>query len=405
MLEDFQVGLTYCFCVDDAVSGSISHDPIPCLSVSDFFIGVIVGSAGVTALPMARLFANYGPHYMAASLLIAGILELAFGLARLSPLADVITGPVIAGFLNSLAIFIIQSQLKIFKSAPGVWLTGSAMTSSLVISTISAGLILGFTKIRDQIKIPPQLVAIVVATLLSQFLHFPIKTLGSFAGPGGLQGGLPVVRGWPAIPWTTATLKIIGSAAVGVAMVCILETLLAGRISCGNYRCDDPDHQGDEPNRSIIGLGIGNLLSAFVGGFGGCGLIPNTLLNGASGGRGPFSVLSYSISMALSVLLFTKALELIPMAALAGLMVTVAINTMEWKESFHLLKHSLQAPQQFLDCMAMIVTTYLCYKKDMGLGVIVGTMIARSLDVMKFIRSIFERKEKPSLAVTELAAT
>lgn len=335
------------------------------------YVGVIVGSAGVTALPMASLFSSLGPAYMSASLLLASAMESLFGLARLSKFADVITMPVIAGFLNALAIFIGKSQLKVFKAAGGHWLAGTPLTSSLSLAALTAALIYGLVPYRNIIKVPPQLIAITVSTLLAQFLHLPVKLLGEQAGKGALVGGLaalPKFNSLPNVPFNLHTLQLIGSTAVGVALVCIVETLLAQRIK--------PDQSKDDSDRAMVGLGVGNLFSALIGGFGGCGLIPNTLLNIGSGGRGNLSSLSYAITMALSVIFCSKALTAIPMAALAGLMSIVAYNTMEWKESFHLLKDTFRSSQAFLDSLAMVVTTYLSFAVDMGLGILVGTLIA-----------------------------
>ncbi|RYH32060.1 SulP family inorganic anion transporter [archaeon] len=329
-----------------------------------------MGSAGVTALPMASLHSSLGPAYMSASLLLASAMEAIFGILRLSKFADVITTPVIAGFLNALAIFIGKSQVKVFKDA-GHWLTGSPLTSSLSLAALTASLIFSLVPYRSIIKVPPQLIAITVSTLLAQFLHLPVKLLGEQAGKGALVGGLsalPKINGLPNVPFNLHTLQLIGSTAVGVALVCIVETLLAQRIK--------PDQSKDNSDRAMVGLGVGSLLSALIGGFGGCGLIPNTLLNIGSGGRGNLSSLTYAITMALSVIFCSKVLTAIPMAVLAGLMMTVAYNTMEWNESYHFLKETFHSTQAFLDSLAMVVTTFLSFAVDMGLGILVGTLIA-----------------------------
>eukprot|EP01031_Cornospumella_fuschlensis_P035368 gene35368-42863_t len=161
--------------------------------------GVIVGSAGVTALPMASLFSSLGPAYMSASLLLASAMETLFGVAKLSKFADVITMPVIAGFLNALAIFICKSQFKVFKAA-GQWLTGTPLTSSLSLAVLTAGLIFSLVPYRSIIKVPPQLIAITVATVLAQVLHLPVKLLGEQAGKGALVGGLAALPKFNSLP-------------------------------------------------------------------------------------------------------------------------------------------------------------------------------------------------------------
>lgn len=160
-------------------------------------------------------------------------------------------------------------------------------------------------------------------------------------------------------------------------MICIVETLLAMRIATDMYRSKSPVHEKDDYDRAVRGMGLGNLVAAMFGGFGGCGLIPNTLLNGSSGGEGYASGYAYAVFMALAVVFASPLLGKMPMAALAGLMLTVAGNTLQWKESSELLMHAVRGPQQVMDLLAMVATTYLCFKVDMGLGVAVGVLLAK----------------------------
>lgn len=329
---------------------------------------------------MAKIYMQYGPAYMAVALMIASAMEGLFGVLRLSHWADIVTEPVITGFLNAMAIFIVKSQLKVFQSSKGVLLAGHALTSSLVLSGFTASAIVGLSKYRRQIKIPPQLLAIILSTVAAIFFQLPIKSLADFAGRADFVGGLaslPKFNGFPQIVWSWSILKTLFAAASGVAMVSIIETLLAQRISRDSYRCIEPDHEVDQPNRTIIGLGVGNFMSSMFGGFGGCGLIPNTLLNNSSGGRGYISGYAYSICTAIAVLLFSPLLGKIPMAALSGLMFTVAANTGEWSESWHLLRHAPFSAQSFCDCLAMLVTTYMAFQIDMGLGIAAGVGITK----------------------------
>lgn len=231
-------------------------------------------------------------------------MEVLFGAARLSKLADIVSEPVITGFLNALGIFILKSQLKIFQYTKGVWLPQEKLISSLAISGLCATIILNFNKInKTNVKVPPQLVGIVTTTTLATLMSLPIKTLAEYAGKADFVGGLsalPKFTGIPNIPWNFATFKLLFITAlgsfslricsrcdpsnasfsifiylmyIGVAVVSIMETLLAERISCNSYRCLVPDHEVDRPDRSIIGLGVGNFMSALFGGYGGCGLV------------------------------------------------------------------------------------------------------------------------------------
>jgi SulP family sulfate permease len=351
--------------------------------------GLIVGSAGVTALPMAKMFSTLGPAYMAFALIFASAMEAFFGIFKLSHLANIVTEPVIAGFLNALAIFIIKAQLKIFKGYGGAWLTGLPLTASLGVSIFTASAIFGLAPYRKQIKVPPPLLALVLSTLATVLLKFPIKSLNDFAGKGEFVGGLaalPKLVPLSGVSFSGNVITTLLATASGVATVCIVETLLAQRIQAEQLKGLPKDEQPvQEPNRAMIGLGVGNFASALIGGFGGCGLVPNTLLNLSNGGRGTISGLSYSLCTVLAIIFASPLLGKIPMAALAGLMLTVAYNTFEWKETWHLIKESTHSFQAVCDAVAMAVTTYIAFKIDMGLGIAAGVAIAKFPAVVKLI--------------------
>jgi SulP family sulfate permease len=143
------------------------------------------------------------------------------------------------------------------------------------------------------------------------------------------------------------------------------------------YRSKAAQYEKNDNDRAVLGMGLGNLVAALFGGFGGCGLIPNTLLNASSGGVGYASGFAYAIFSALAVVGCAPLLGKLPMAALAGLMVTVAGNTLQWKESAELLLHAPRGVQPVMDLLAMLATTALCFKVDMGLGVAVGVLLAK----------------------------
>jgi len=240
-------------------------------------------------------------------------------------------------------------------------------------------------------KIPPSLLGLLVSYAASTVLKLPVKTLSDIAGKSVFAGGLsalPSFHGLPFLPTSLAVWKAVISTAAGVALISILETLLANRIACNSYRCQVDVYEEDNPDRSCVGLGLGTSISSLFGGFGGCGLIPNTLLNGKSGGEGYASGFAFSAFLSFAVVALAPVIGLVPMAGLAGLMATVAFNTAEWGESWHILKHAKRSPQRFLDCVGMILTTYLCYTVDMGVGVFAGVLVTRALDILKSVKSV-----------------
>lgn len=327
---------------------------------------------------------------------------------------DIVTEPVIAGFLNSLGIFLIQAQLKIFRHNKLTWLPYTSLMPSIFTASLCFMIIKLLPLWKKDSLVPPSMVGLVTSSVIANVAKFPIKSLADTVGRTKFTGGLaalPAYTGLPNVPFNVHTLSILLSTVVGSAVICVVETLLAERIACDMYRCKvDTDFEATNADRSVVGLGFGNLLSSFFGGFGGCGLIPNTLLNGSSGGEGYASGYAYAFSMAIAVVLFSPILGNMPMAALAGLMFTVAGNTIQWKESKHLFSNAIfnnhssnnqsNTFQNYADLLAMIVTTFVCYKYDMGLGVVIGVITAKFPTIIQKLNSFYKKiTNKPSLKV------
>lgn len=335
--------------------------------------GLIIGSAGVTALPMAKIFQSLGQEYMFFSLIAASVIEMLFGVLKLSKFASVIQEPVVSGFLNALGLFILSSQVKVFK-AHGNWLPIDLMLPNLSIASLSAFLIYFISKAFPKSPVPPSFIGIIVSSLVANLFKLPIKSLADFVGRQNFQGGLsslPSLLPLPShIQFNENTVPILLSTAFGVAIVSIVETIIANRVSYQNFKQTRREHENisaneEVPNdpkdfnyndydKTITALGVGNLIAGCFGGYGGCGLIPNTILNNKNGGSTRISSISYAISITMVVLLFSQTLGLIPMAALSGLMFIVALNTIEWHEGYKLLKSSLLSVQSMMNLIGKI---------------------------------------------------
>ena len=194
-------------------------------------------------------------------------------------------------------------------------------------------------------------------------------------------------------------------------IIALVETLLAGKVvddMTGKRYCS-PDEAAqtedeielygecivsdyDVPTRSVLAMSGGNILSALLGGFGGCGLIPQTVLNLKSGGGGPFSSISYAIAMASFVVLFAPLVGKISQPALAGIMITVAYDTVAWASSFKAIKAVINPSdhpdskggavsriQRLIELFALGLSTYICYFGNLAVGIIAGVASQRGL--------------------------
>merc|ERR1711871_1415597 len=186
-------------------------------------------------------------------------------------------------------------------------------------------------------------------------------------------------------------LKLVTPVAISIMIIALVETLLAGKVvdelTGGEHKADY-----DVPTRSVIGMSAGNFASALFGGFGGCGLIPQTVLNIKSGGGGKWSSASYAAAMAAFIVFFAPLVGQIPEAALAGVMLTVGADTVTWGESANSVKRILK-PDDFKDkagnavrrstrAMELLIlwgTSYVCYFGNLAVGIIGGILAQMAL--------------------------
>jgi len=356
--------------------------------------GVIAGAAGVVAIPLAKLSSQGMGQYMGTVVVMAGLIEVLLAVLRTGKLADEVPEVVVAGFLNTFAIFLVQSQMKVFKYA-GAWLTGADMNNAILVASASAAAIKLIPMVTK--KIPAALGGLVTATALAKILKLPVQTLADLAAKSGgkFAGGLAAIPALklPVIPGDFGVIQQLLPVALGIALISIIETLLAAKIAAKSST--GGVEPAVDPDKLMMGLGLGNAVSSVIGGIGGCGLIPNTILNKTTGGKGALSALAYGVVLSLLVILAAPLLGQIPMPALAGLMFVVATNTFEWHETEMVLKHAADSKmpaQKYFDLIGMLVTMYTCYAVDMGVGIVLGVAVTRFLDIVKNVKKLFGAK-------------
>jgi len=195
--------------------------------------------------------------------------------------------------------------------------------------------------------------------------------MGASTGSGLLPKfvGLPKLVGISAAAWKQVVLPAVFS----IGVISILETLLAVKVVDENDTDKDTASEASK-NKSLLALGIGNFASCVMGGFGGCGLIPNTLLNLQSGGKGKTSILSYAAVMATSLLLASNLINKVPVASLAGIMILVALRTIQWGTTMATFKS-----KNVVNMASLSAASIVCYKVDMGSGIILGVLLDKLL--------------------------
>ncbi|MCU4178765.1 SulP family inorganic anion transporter [Bosea sp. BH3] len=311
---------------------------------------MISAATAATAVVMVDLVRDHGVQYLFAATILMGVLQIGAGLLKLGRLMRFVSRSVMTGFVNALAILIFMAQLP--------ELTGvSAATYGLI--ALGLVIIYGFPRITR--AVPAPLVAIVVVTIVSVVFKLDVRAVAQL---GELPSALPSF-GWPEVPFTFETLRIIFPFAATLAAVGLLESLLTAQI------VDDMTDSTSNKSRECVGQGLANMTSAVFGGMGGCAMIGQSVINVSSGARGRLSTLVAGAFLLVLLVLLQDLLAIVPVAALTAVMIMVSVNTFQWRSLLQLRTNPLASSVVMLATVAVVVAT-----KDLAIGVLVGVLLS-----------------------------
>ncbi|MDH2207731.1 SulP family inorganic anion transporter [Empedobacter sp. GD03644] len=340
--------------------------------------GMVSGGAGATVVVLIALAASHGVEYLFAAVILAGVLQFSVGIFKLGKFVRLIPQPVMYGFLNGLAVIIFMAQIAQFKVVEnGIegWMQGPALylMAGLTLLTIAIVFILPkFTK-----AVPASLVAIIVVFGIVYFFGIDTKKVIDIASVGGSLPSFHI----PAIPFTLETLKIIFPYALVMAGVGLIESLLTLNM------VDEITGTKGQSNREAAAQGIANITNGFFGGMGGCAMVAQTLVNVGAGGRARLSSIVAAIAILLIILVAGPVIEQIPMAALVGVMMMVAIGTFEWV-SFRII-NKMPRHDIFIGMLVAVITIVL---HNLALAVLIGVVISALVFAWESAKRIRARK-------------
>lgn len=340
--------------------------------------GMVSGGAGATVVVLIALAASHGVEYLFAAVILAGLLQFSVGIFKLGKFVRLIPQPVMYGFLNGLAVIIFMAQVAQFKVVEnGIegWMQGPALylMAGLTLLTIAIVFILPkFTK-----AVPASLVAIIVVFGIVYFFGIDTKKVIDIVSVGGSLPSFHI----PAIPFSLETLKIIFPYALVMAGVGLIESLLTLNM------VDEITSTKGQSNREAAAQGIANITNGFFGGMGGCAMIAQTLVNIGAGGRARLSAIVAAIAILLIILVAGPVIEQIPMAALVGVMMMVAIGTFEWV-SFRII-NKMPRHDIFIGMLVAVITVLL---HNLALAVLIGVVISALVFAWESAKRIRARK-------------
>lgn len=340
--------------------------------------GLVSGGAGATVVVLMALMKSHGLEYVFAAVALAGAVQIIVGIFKLGKFIRLVPQPVMYGFVNGLAVIIFMAQLQQFKTIVNgheTWLSGTPLLimGGLVALAIAIILILPrFTK-----AVPPSLVAIIVVFALVLVFGIHTKTVKDIAA---VSGGFPPFH-IPAVPFSADTLKVIFPYSLIMAGVGLTEGLLTLSL------VDEMTVTHGNSNRECVAQGTANILNGFFFGMGGCPMIAQTLVNLSAGARARLSGIIASLTILCIILFASPIIERVPMAALTGVMIMVAVGTFEWI-SLRII-NKMPRHDVFVGILVAVVTIWL---HNLALAVLIGVIISALVFAWESAKRIRARK-------------
>lgn len=340
--------------------------------------GMISGATGAIAVVIVALAKIQGIEYVFAAVALAGVIQIIVGLLKLGKLIRLVPHPVMFGFVNGLAVIIFLSQLDQFKNivnGESIWMTGNQLYIMLGLVGLTIAIMVGLPKLTK--AVPASLVAIIVVFAMVTGLNINTKTVGDIAS---ISGGFPPFH-IPNVPFTLETLIIILPYSAIMAGVGLIESLLTLNL------IDQITETRGRGNKEAIAQGGANILSGFFFGMGGCAMIGQSLINISAGARARLSGIVASVTLLCFIMFASPLIEKVPMAALTGVMIMVAIGTFEWVSIKIINKMPLH--DIFVGILVAVITIFL---HNLALAVLIGVIISALVFAWESAKRIRARK-------------
>ena len=319
---------------------------------------MVSAAAGSVALVAAPLVQSHGLQYLFAAGLLAGAVQVLFGLLRMGVLMRFVSSSVRTGFVNALAILIFSAQLPQLRGA-------GVPTWAMLLFGLA--LIYGLPRLRALLgwrvltAIPSPLICVVLVSVLNAALGLQLPTVADL---GQLPDALPLF-GLPEVPVSLQTLQIIALPALAIAMVGLLESVLTAAVI--DELTDTPSNK----NRECAGLGLANIASSCFGGIAGCGMVGQAVGNVKFGGRGRLSTLFAGVFLLILMVVLKPWVSQVPVIALVAIMFMVSAETFDWKSLGTLVRHPRLSSAVMLATVVVTIASH-----NLAAGVAVGVVLS-----------------------------
>ncbi|WP_425354951.1 SulP family inorganic anion transporter [Oceaniglobus trochenteri] len=331
--------------------------------------GMISGATGALAVVMVSLVAQHGVEYLFATVVLMGLIQVFCGVMRWGKFIRLVPHPVMLGFVNGLAIVIFLAQLTQFKvpgtaevsghgMSGGEWMSGLPLVMMLALVALTMLIIWVMPKITN--AIPAPLAGIGIVAIIVIALGIDVPRVGDLAS---IEGGLPSFH-VPMVPLNLETLTIILPYALILAAIGLIESLLTLNL------VGEITGKRGGASQECVAQGVANTVTGFFGGMGGCAMIGQSMINVKSGGRTRIAGAAAALFLLAFIVVASPVIEIIPLAALVGVMFMVVIGTFAWSS----LKILRKVP--LTDAIVIVLVTVVTVWTDLATAVVVGVIVS-----------------------------
>jgi len=328
----------------------------------------VSGPTGAMTVVLVPVVARYGVDAVFALAILAGFIVIVMGLLGMGKLVSVIPWPVVEGFTLGIGVIIFLQQVPLaldttkadgenaalvaWKTARAADWSAAALPLAMTVGVIVLMLVLG----RVRRSLPASLIAVAVATAVAEVAHLDVDRIGA------LPASLPM----PSVPaWDSSALAEMLPSAMAIAALAALESLLAARVADGMVE-GVPDTDAD---RELVGQGLANVASGMFGGMPATGAIARTAVNVRGGARTRVASASHALVLVAVVLVATPVVALIPMSALAGVLIVTALRMIDLSTARSILRATRADGSVYLVTVAVTIVFDLVVAVQVGVAV------------------------------------
>jgi SulP family sulfate permease len=362
----------------------------------------IAGPTGAFIVILSGITATHGIEGLQIATLMAGVMVLLLGVARLGGIIKFIPAPVILGFTAGIGVIIFVGQWKNFFGLPApagdhfheqlpelLAALPALHPATTLLAAASLLVVIYGSRVPGLRRVPGPLAALVFAAVLQSVFQLPgVATIGTAFG--GVPSGLPAVQ----VPEITAArvIELVGPAFT-IAMLCAIESLLSAVVA------DGMAGTRHDSNQELIGQGLANIAAPFFGGFAATGAIARTATNVRNGGTGPLAGIVHSLTLVAVLLVLAPLAVNVPLAVLAAILFVVAWNMSEARHFVHMVRRAPRA-----DVVILLVTFGLTVFVDLVVAVNIGVILATLHFLRRMSASVEVQAEGGQELHAELAA-